>query len=376
MSRPGAAGKSGGARGDARRFTGTRWTLEHAAILLRDWRVRRHTGCRDAATAPAGKRDGKPERTTEASTPPNIIVIVTDDLDARSVACMPNVQTLLAAEGVTFANAFVTTPLCCPSRASILRGQYAHSHGVLSNVGDNGGFPAFYRLGDEDSTVATWLQDAGYRTALVGKYLNRYPKGAAESHVPPGWDEWSAFASSDEDEGGSYYSGYALNEDGTIVFYGQQPSEYSTDVLAAKATDFVARAAATGDPFFLYIAPFAPHGPSTPASRHTGAFAGVQAPRVPSFDEADVTDKPAWVQALPSLDDDQIALLDDRYRRRLRSLLAVDEMVASLVETLERRGRPGQHLHRVHVGQRLPPRRARNPARQAVSVRRVDSAFP
>ena len=155
------------------------------------------------------------QRTTEASTSPNIIVILTDDLDARSVACLPNVQTLLAAEGVTFANAFVTTPLCCPSRASILRGQYAHSHGVLNNVGDNGGFPAFYRLGDEDSTVATWLQGAGYRTALFGKYLNRYPKGAVESHVPPGWDEWTAFASSDEDEGVSYYSGYALNEDGS-----------------------------------------------------------------------------------------------------------------------------------------------------------------
>ena len=182
---------------------------------------------------------------TDAATarPPNIIVIVTDDLDARSVACMPNVQTLLTAEGLTFTNAFVTTSLCCPSRASILRGQYAHSHGVLNNVGENGGFPAFYRLGDEDSTVATWLHDAGYRTALIGKYLNRYPKGAAESHVPPGWDEWSAFASTDEDEdeGGSYYSGYALNEDGRIVLYGQQPSDYSTDVLAAKATDFVAR---------------------------------------------------------------------------------------------------------------------------------------
>jgi arylsulfatase A-like enzyme len=274
------------------------------------------------------------QRAANPLTPPNIVLINTDDLDARSVACMPNVQSLLARQGVTFANAFVTTPLCCPSRASLLRGQYAHSHGVLSNTGDNGGFPAFYRLGDEDSTVATWLQDAGYRTALLGKYLNRYPKGAAESYVPPGWDEWSAFTSGDDDEGGSYYSDYALNQDGTIVRYGQQPSDYSTDVLAARATDFVDRAAAAGDPFFLYIAPYAPHGPSTPASRHTGAFADVRAPRVPSFAEADVSDKPAWVQALPALNDDQIALIDDRYQRRLRSLLAVDEMVASLVETL------------------------------------------
>jgi len=274
------------------------------------------------------------ERTPDPSAPPNIVVINTDDLDARSVACMPNVQSLLAQEGATFANAFVTTPLCCPSRASMLRGQYAHSHGVLSNVGDNGGFPAFYRLGDEDSTVATWLQDAGYRTALVGKYLNRYPQEVRASHVPPGWDEWSAFTESDKAKGGSYYSGYTLNEDGTIVHYGREPADYSTDVVAAKATDFVDRMAAAGDPFFLYIAPYAPHGPSTPASRHAEAFANERVPRVPSFDEADVSDKPSWVQALPALNEDQIALIDDRYQRRLRSLLAVDEMVASLVDTL------------------------------------------
>ena len=278
------------------------------------------------------------ESPAAAGTPPNFVVIVVDDLDSASVSYMPSVTRLLAERGATFSRFFATTPLCCPSRASLLRGQYAHSHGVLSNTGDNGGFPAFYRLGDEDSTVATWLQDAGYRTALLGKYLNRYPKGAAESHVPPGWDEWSAFASSDVDEGGAYYSGYALNENGTIVRYGQQPSDYSTDVLTAKAIDFVDRTAAAGNPFFLYIAPYAPHGPSTPASRHTGAFADVRAPRVPSFEEADVSDKPAWVQALPALDGDQIALIDDHYQRRLRSLLAVDEMIASLIETLDADG--------------------------------------
>jgi arylsulfatase A-like enzyme len=222
-------------------------------------------------------------------------------------------------------------------------------------------------LGNEDSTVATWLQEAGYRTALVGKYLNRYPKEASQSHVPPGWDEWSAFASNDEVEGGAYYSDYALNEDGATVVYGQQPSEYSTDVLTARATDFIDRTAASGVPFFLYIAPYAPHGPSTPASRHTGALADVQAPRIPSFDEADVSDKPAWVQSQPALSDDQIALLDDRYQRRLRTLLAVDEMVASLIETLDAAGAlentyilftsdNGYHLgeHRLPLGKQSP----------------------
>ena len=364
VPRPGAAAKSAGASGNARCLTGIRRTHRHTPTLLPASHL---SATRVPCAVPAPASSSRLPLPTEASTPPNIIVILTDDLDARSAACLPNVQSLLAAEGMTFANAFATTPLCCPSRASILRGQYAHNHGVLSNSGDNGGFPAFYRLGDEESTVAIWLQDAGYRTALVGKYLNRYPKGAAESHVPPGWDEWNAFASSDEDEGGSYYSGYALNENGTTVFYGHQPADYSTDVLTAKATDFVDRSVNSGDPFFLYIGPFAPHGPSTPASRHTGAFPDVGATRIPSFDEADVSDKPAWVQALPPLTADQIALLDDRYQRRLRSLLAVDEMVASLVETLAATGAldntyilfmsdNGYHLgeHGIPVGKQSP----------------------
>ena len=138
---------------------------------------------------------------------------------------MPNVQALLSDQGATFTNYFVTTPLCCPARSSILRGQYAHNHGVLTNSGEEGGFPAFYRLGDDSSTVATWLHDAGYRTALVGKYLNRYPRSASSTYIPPGWDDWAAFtASSGDDETGSYYTGYSLNENGTLVSYGHDPA--------------------------------------------------------------------------------------------------------------------------------------------------------
>src|SRR5439155_4970592 len=93
---------------------------------------------------------------TTANARPNFIFILTDDLDARSVVCMPNVQRLLGDEGATFSNMFVTTPLCCPARSSFLRGQYAHNHGVLGNTGPAGGFPTFYRLGDESATIATW----------------------------------------------------------------------------------------------------------------------------------------------------------------------------------------------------------------------------
>jgi arylsulfatase A-like enzyme len=300
--------------------------------------------------------------------PPNIIFILTDDLDERSVACMPNVQSLLADQGATFTNYFITTPLCCPSRSSILRGQYAHNHGVLTNSGNEGGFPAFYRLGHESSTVATWLQDAGYRTGLLGKYLNRYPRSASSTYIPPGWDDWQAFvASTGDDETGSFYTGYSMNENGTLVSYGHDPKDYSTDVLRDKATSFIEDSASTGRPFFLYLAPYAPHGPSTPASRHTNAFLSEEAPRVPSFDEADVSDKPAWVRSFPELSPNQIALIDERYRRRLRSLLAVDEMVASLIQTLEETGSldntyivfssdNGYHLgeHRLPVGKSTP----------------------
>ena len=293
----------------------------------------------------------------------NIVLILTDDLDARSVETLPNVASLLRDQGTSFANAFVTTPLCCPSRASILRGQYAHNTGVLTNVGETGGFATFRRLGREESTVATWLDDAGYRTALFGKYLNGYPKGAGRTHVPPGWDEWAGLT----ETGLDFYIDYELNENGRLVSYGGEPDDYLTDVLSAKATDFVERMAETDQPFFLYLAPYAPHSPATPASRHEEALADLTAPRPPSFNETDVSDKPAWVRDHPELDPEQIARVDERYRKRLRSLLAVDEMVAGLVKTLEATGTldntymfftsdNGFHLgeHRLPLGKQSP----------------------
>ena len=241
--------------------------------------------------------------------------------------------------GTTFSNFVVSTPLCCPSRASILRGQYAHNHGVLYNGGDNGGFSTFYRLGREDSTVANWLQTVGYRTALLGKYLNGYPEGADPAYVPPGWDQWSSFVwrnKQDTEEG--FYVDYQMSEDGKLVSYGSRPEDYSTDVLSAKATDFVARTAEANQPFFLYLAPYTPHEPATPAARHAEAFADVTAPQPPSFDEADIGDKPSFVRDLPKFDTGQVQQIDELYRRRLRSLLAVEEMVGSLISTLQTTG--------------------------------------
>src|SRR5215218_2704176 len=139
---------------------------------------------------------------------------------------MPSVQALLADEGVSFANSFAATPLCGPSRATLLRGQYAHNHGIRTN---RGAFDTFRRLGQEASTIGTWLHDAGYATALLGKYLNGYPGGADPRHVPPGWDEWSAFIYPDDKgdgEGDSgFYVDYQFNENGRLVAYGRSPED-------------------------------------------------------------------------------------------------------------------------------------------------------
>ncbi len=273
--------------------------------------------------------------TTTAQSRPNVVVVVVDDLDAASVAHMPAVKRLLSDQGATFARFFATTPLCCPSRASILRGQYAHNHGVLRNTGDDAGFAAFQTSGSESATMATLLDDAGYETALVGKYLNGYSMGGDDrTYIPPGWDFWAAGVDH------AAYDGfrYELNVNGDLVRYGNDDRDYMTDVLASHAQDFLAAATSGSEPFLLYLAPYAPHSPSTPAPRHKGQFAGANAPRTPAFNERNIRDKPDWVQESSRMSDSRIMKIDADYRRRLESLLAVDEMVDAVVGQLEQAG--------------------------------------
>lgn len=262
---------------------------------------------------------------------PNVVLIVADDLRTDDLAFMPAVQALLVQQGMLFEKCFTPTPGCAPARASILRGQYPHNHGVVRGSGRMGGFGRFREMGNETSTLATWLQEAGYRTALIGKYLNEYPIDAEPNHIPPGWCEWAAATK------GGYY-GFELNLDGDLVRYKRRHGAYQTDVLAEKSVDFVSRAARSDDPFFLYLAPRAPHGPATPAERHEGAFADNLAPRPPSFDAVRPAHKPPWLQEAPPLDDEQTELIDATYSGRLATLLALDELIADLVGALETAG--------------------------------------
>jgi N-acetylglucosamine-6-sulfatase len=275
-------------------------------------------GC--SGTTPVQEEPGAPTR-------PNIIFLLMDDLNFATVQQMPELRSSVIEEGASFQNNFISYPLCCPSRATILTGLYAHNHDVRGNAPPDGGFQKFRSDGYEESTIAVRLQQSGYETGLFGEYLNYY-LDEDPTHVPPGWDEWHA-------RGDIAYYDYELNENGEIVSYGNETEDYFTDVLSRKATEFVRRATSDSQPFFLYLAPAAPHEPAIPAERHQGVFAHEEAPRPPSFDEEDVSDKPSWIREIDGLSDEQISEIDDRYRNWLASMLAVDEMVASLVQELE-----------------------------------------
>jgi N-acetylglucosamine-6-sulfatase len=270
---------------------------------------------------------------------PNIVLILTDDMTTGDLAFMPKTKMLIQDQGASFSQFLISMPLCCPSRTSILRGQYSHNTKILGNEPPAGGFERFYQLGLEASTVAVWLQEAGYRTALIGKYLNGYPAEASRTYVPPGWTEWYSSPGDINYNDAAYTEfNYTLNENGTLVKYGHAPEDYGTDVYAAKATDFIQRSVDAGQPFFAYIATYAPHNPSTPAPRYADAFPDLQLPNSPSFNEADISDKSRFFADNPLLTDADIESLQEKYRLRIQSLQAVDDLVETVVGKLQETG--------------------------------------
>jgi N-acetylglucosamine-6-sulfatase len=273
------------------------------------------------------------ELETVASAParPNIVLILTDDQRWNTLWAMPNVRSMIVDHGVTFSNAYVVNSLCCPSRTTILTGKYSHSTGVWTTVPPYGGWSAFHANHGEGSTAATWLHAAGYRTALVGKYLNGYGSPGHSGYVPRGWDRWVAFA----EENGKYYD-YDLSVDGTIVHHGSKPSDYSTNVLANQAAGFIRR---SRGPLFLYFAPAAPHLPAIPAPGDDDAFPDLPRFTRPNYFEADVSDKPRWVREHPPLTSARASYIASVRRHQVQSLLAVDRAVGRIVSALADTGR-------------------------------------
>ncbi len=291
------------------------------------------TSC-GGSTAPA-----TPTATPTPSQPPNIVFILTDDLDMQSMPYMPKALSLIANAGVTFTNSFVATSICAPSRATILTGQFAHNNDMLANIPPRGGYDKFFAEGRESSTIATWLKGAGYRTIFLGKYLNGYPSGSP-SYVPPGWDDWHAdFTSGDGAETGLEYYDYLMNDNGTVTQHGHDPaSDYLTDVLAQKALAAL-KQAPSSQPFFMYLAPRAPHSPAIRSTRYDGLFAALAAPRTPNYDEGDMTGKPDWLREFPPFTPQVETQIDELYRDRLACLQSVDDMIEQLVQELTAEGR-------------------------------------
>jgi|GEM_PF-79798 len=283
---------------------------------------------------------------------PNIVVVMTDDQNVEQMGALRRVRRLIGGRGTTFARNFSTFPLCCPSRATFLTGQYSHNHGVRGNSPPDGGF---YKL-DSSNTLPVWLGGAGYATAHIGKYLNGY--GTRDPRqVPAGWQEWMGSV----DPTTYNFRSFCLNVSGQLVRYGQAPRRacpapvtqrrgtYQGDLYTRLAVDYIGRRAPSAQPFFLSVAYLAPHsggpndggrcdGSAKPAARHRTRFAGAPLPRPPGFNERDVRDKPVSIRRLPRLDVRDIAQIRTRYRCRRASLLAVDEGVEKLVEALRAAG--------------------------------------
>ncbi len=265
---------------------------------------------------------------------PNVLLIVTDDqpwdtLPVTSAAgAMPWLEARLrdpADRWVRFTNAFVNVPMCCPSRASILTGRYARHTGVERNV-DGADL-------DESATLATWLDDAGYQTAFIGKYLNGYPWDRGP-YVPAGWDRFLAKRNRDA---ATTYEGYPFVDQGVPLTAGTTDGAYATTMLTGEATSFL-RGVSADAPWFLVFAPSAPHEPWTPAPQDFGTFDGVPIATAGEHVMNDVDDSPGWVTALPAIDAAMAEELDQQRRRMLETLRGVDRAIASLVTQVRLRG--------------------------------------
>jgi N-acetylglucosamine-6-sulfatase len=260
----------------------------------------------------------------EAGERPNILLILTDDADRSLLPKMPKIEEQLVRKGTTFPNAFAPFATCCPSRATILRGQYPHNTGVISNYGTHGGVGAFEVAGNVEDNLATRLDDAGYRTGLFGKYLNGYGGG----YVPPGWDKWHGWAGS--------YASAKIYENGRLNTH-ILSRRHETDILGSRAESFVSNAK-EGSPWFAYVAFNSPHNPTYTEPKYADDYEGKRYPGSPAFDEADVSDKPDWVRQLPRLSDQERARYDRKHRDRLRAMRSVDDAISGLLGSLRETG--------------------------------------
>jgi uncharacterized repeat protein (TIGR01451 family) len=308
-----------------------------------------------------------------AARPTNIVTIMLDDLDNRTLqdlltaGLLPNVQASIIDRSMHFTESHVTTPLCCPSRSSYYTGEYPHNHKVVSNVlqypgydGVNGAVGQF----DDSVTVATRLQALGYTTAHIGKYLNGYGSDPSlvpispafdPRYVPPGWSNWYGLV----DPWTYCMYDYTLNQDGVLTTYSLPNGEtedsalYQTNVLSDIAESFINNHRSDPAPFYLELMPIVPHAERCPdaydgrpppngeegfdlrirpAPEYENAVVPAFVP-TDSYDE-DLTDKPSWLQSCVPLTPGDFDNLTTQYRQRMQAMLSVDDLVRRIVAAL------------------------------------------
>ncbi|XP_054480485.1 N-acetylglucosamine-6-sulfatase [Anoplopoma fimbria] len=267
---------------------------------------------------------------------PNIVLILTDDLDIAigGLTPLPKTKKLIGDAGISFTNAFVASPLCCPSRASILTGKYPHNHHVINNTLEGNCSSKAWQKSEEAHTFPALLRTySGYQTFFAGKYLNQYGHSEAGGveHVPPGWNSWVGL------EKNSKYYNYTLSVNGKAENHGADYSkDYLTDVLANRSLDFL-QYKSNYQPFFMMVSIPAPHSPWTAAPQYQNSFNTTKAPRDPNFN-VHGKDK-HWLirQAKTPMTNSSVQFLDDAFRKRWRTLLSVDDLVEKVVKSLEAR---------------------------------------
>ena len=286
-----------------------------------------------------------PVAEAQAQARPNIVFIMTDDQTVGSLNVMHNVRTRIKAEGTEFPQTISSFPLCCPSRATYLTGQYPHNHGVKHNIPPFGGYIGL----DHTNTLPIWLQNAGYRTIHLGRYLNGYGTQNPDiTDIPPGWNEWHSMV----DPSTFDLTSWQMNDNGVISWQpSERPGEYQTDFLGRRAAELIEATAPSAQPFFLSLTPPAPHSSRPrdpddpprlrtpyPAPHHRDAFAGTPLPRPPNFNEANMRDKPQVVADRTRILPSGINSIQENYQQTLEALLSVDEAVGKILQALERTG--------------------------------------
>ena len=257
-------------------------------------------------------------------TKPNVLFILTDDEHPGQVEHMQRLKSHVIDQGTRFTNTVCTYPLCAPSRATLLRGQYAHNTGQHGNDAPYGGFPVWKQKGHDEDNLAVWLKQAGYRTALFGKFINNYEE---KDTIEPGWDRWYAF-------NGPKEGATSVNDQGnTTPLHGPR----ADDLVRDRALEFL-RSTPKDTPFFAWVGFSSPHTPYHYQGKYDNKFSGEGVPRTPAFNEADVSDKLSYVKNASPLSQGEIDKLDTNWRKALRALLTVDKFVGQALASLKDRG--------------------------------------